>query len=43
MTAKTIKLSRRQLLKGSVLAVGAAIAGTTAARHALAQSAPKAY
>lgn len=42
MTAKTIKLSRRQLLKGSVLAVGAAIAGTTAARHALAQSAPKA-
>ncbi|MEY4730979.1 MAG: hypothetical protein RL020_2137 [Pseudomonadota bacterium] len=42
MNSKTIKLSRRQLLKGSVLVVGAAIAGTTAARHALAQAAPKA-
>jgi anaerobic selenocysteine-containing dehydrogenase len=38
MDAKTIRISRRQLLKGSVLAVGAAIAGTTAARHALAQT-----
>ncbi len=38
MDSKAIKLSRRQLLKGSVLAVGAAIAGTTAARHALAQA-----
>jgi anaerobic selenocysteine-containing dehydrogenase len=38
MDTKTLKLSRRQLLKGSVLVVGAAIAGTTAARHALAQT-----
>lgn len=38
MNSKTIKLGRRQLLKGGVLAVGAAIAGTTAARRALAQT-----
>jgi anaerobic selenocysteine-containing dehydrogenase len=38
MDSKVIKLSRRQILKGGVLAVGAAIAGATAARHALAQA-----
>jgi anaerobic selenocysteine-containing dehydrogenase len=43
MSSKTFKLNRRQLLKGSVLAVGAAIAGVTATRKALAQAAaPKA-
>lgn len=42
MQSKTIKLSRRQLLKGGVLAVGAVIAGTTGGRKALAQTAPKA-
>jgi anaerobic selenocysteine-containing dehydrogenase len=38
MDTKTIKLSRRQLLKGSVLVFGAAIAGTTATRHVFAQA-----
>ncbi|MGB8338153.1 MAG: high-potential iron-sulfur protein [Burkholderiales bacterium] len=42
MPSKTIKISRRQILKGGVLAVGAAIAGTAATRRALAQAAPKA-
>lgn len=41
MHSKTVKMTRRQLLKGGVLAVGAAIAGTNAARHALAQTATK--
>jgi anaerobic selenocysteine-containing dehydrogenase len=43
MDSKTVKLSRRQILKGGVLAVGAAIAGTAATRKALADAAaPKA-
>ncbi len=43
MDSKAVKLSRRKLLKGGVLVVGAAIAGGTATRKALAQTAaPKA-
>jgi uncharacterized Fe-S center protein len=43
MPAKTEKITRRQLLKGSVLAVGAVITGAAISRRALAEgTAPKA-
>jgi anaerobic selenocysteine-containing dehydrogenase len=42
MNSKTIKLKRRQILKGGVLAIGAAIAGVSATKRALAQPAAKA-
>jgi nitrous oxide reductase len=42
MKAKSMTLSRRQLLKSSVLAVGAAMVGIGATKRALAQPAAKA-
>jgi anaerobic selenocysteine-containing dehydrogenase len=42
MAAKTEKITRRQLLKGSVIAVGAVLTGAAASRRVLAQTAPKA-